>query len=168
MDSTNYDVSEVKRTHLWWCTNISIFYPRPILAFRCCCCLRLCVYVSVNHNFSRAKTCHPLKLESPNLDHEGQTSCLRSFFFWGSLTLTFKVTLNLKSKFGLWICPCDKAIEIEVRLFKFGQKMHLSTVKVCIDFGIDWLWCSVLLIIWNLLISTKSASLIHFRRFVYI
>ena len=33
---------------------------------------------------------------------------------------------------------------MEVRISKFRQKMHLSTVKVPIDFGIDWPQSSVL------------------------
>ena len=42
----------------------------------------------------------------------------------------------------LWVCPGDKSIPNKVRLSKFGPKMHLSTVKVPIDFGIDWSWSS--------------------------
>ena len=36
--------------------------------------------------------------------------------------------------------------------------MHLSTVKVPIDFGLDWPWCSVLFLISNLFILPKFAS----------
>ena len=39
---------------------------------------------------------------------------------------------------SLWVCPCDKSPLIEVRISKFWPKMHLSTVKVPIDFW-DWL-----------------------------
>ena len=38
----------------------------------------------------------------------------------------------------MWVCPCDKSPPIEVSISKFGPKMHLSTVKVPIDFGLDW------------------------------
>ena len=41
---------------------------------------------------------------------------------------------------------------------KFWPKMHLSTVKVPIDFGLDWPWCSVLFLISNLFILPKFAS----------
>ena len=71
----------------------------------------------------------------------------------GWLTLTFKVKFNLKVKIypilSVWVCPRDKSPLIEVRISKFGQKMHLSTVKVPIDFGIDWPWSSVLFLISN-------------------
>ena len=36
--------------------------------------------------------------------------------------------------------------------------MHLSTVKVPIDFGLDWSWCSVSFLISNLFILPKFAS----------
>ena len=67
--------------------------------------------------------------------------------------------MNLKVKiypiFRLWVCPDDKSIPNEMRLSKFGPKMHLSTVKVPIDFGIDWSWSSVSFLTSNLLYSTK-------------
>ena len=56
---------------------------------------------------------------------------------------------------GLWVCPGDKSIPNEVRLYKFGPKMHLSTVKVPIDFRIDLSWSSVSFLTSNLLHSTK-------------
>ena len=42
-----------------------------------------------------------------------------------------------------------------VRLSKFGPKMHLSTVKVPIDFRIVWSWSSVSFLTSNLLYSIK-------------
>ena len=50
----------------------------------------------------------------------------------------------------MWVCPCDKSPPIEVSISKFGPKMHLSTVKVPIDFGLDWSWSSVSFLISNL------------------
>ena len=75
------------------------------------------------------------------------------------LTVIFKVKMNLKVKIypilGLWVCLGDKSIPNKVRLSKFGLKLHLSTVKVPIDFGIDWSWSSVSFLTSNLLYSTK-------------
>ena len=55
----------------------------------------------------------------------------------------------------MWVCPCNKSPPIEVSNSKFGPKMHLSTVKVPIDFGLDWPWSSVSFLIWNLCLFTK-------------
>ena len=87
----------------------------------------------------------------------------------GWLTVIFKVKLNLKVKiypiFGLWVCLGDKSIPNKVRLSKFGPKMHLSTVKVPIDFGIDWSWSSVSFLTSNLLYSTKYCVSLIFASF---
>ena len=55
----------------------------------------------------------------------------------------------------MWVCPCNKSPLIEVSISKFGPKMHLSTVKVPIDFGLDWPWSSVSFLISKLCFSTK-------------
>ena len=54
-----------------------------------CVCLCVCVYVcvSVNHQFVRTITCHPLKLQSPNLNHKCKTPWLRSLLFLGFIDL---------------------------------------------------------------------------------
>ena len=82
---------------------------------------------------------------------------LRSVLFWGWLTLTFKVKFILKVTIypilSLWVYPRHKSRPIKVMISKFEPKMHLSTVKVLIDFGIDW--SSVSFLISSLLFSTK-------------
>ena len=55
----------------------------------------------------------------------------------------------------MWVCPCDKSPPIEVSISKFGPKMHLSTIKIPIDFGLDWPWSSVSFLISNLCCFTK-------------
>ena len=67
------------------------------LRLRVCVRARVYVCVSVNHGFVRI-TCHPLKLQSPKLDRRCKTHWLRYLLFFSSLTLTFKVKLNLKVK----------------------------------------------------------------------
>ena len=83
--------------------------------------------------------------------------------------MTFKVKLNLKVKIypilGLWLFPHDKSIPNEVRLSKFGPKLHLSTVNVPIDFGQDWFWSSVSFLTSNLLYSTKFCVSYSFASF---
>ena len=72
----------------WFCRCIfqTHFYPRPVLAFGYCRCLRVCVCVcvclSVNHQLVRAVTHQPFKLESPNLDQRCKRPWLRSLLFF--------------------------------------------------------------------------------------
>ena len=47
-----------------------------------CCCLRLCVRVCSKHELVRTITCHPFKLESPNLDPKCKTHWISSTFFF--------------------------------------------------------------------------------------
>ena len=72
--------------------------------------------------------------------------------------MNFKVKSTLKVKIYPIACPCNKSPPIEVSISKFGPKMHLSTVKVPIDFGRGWPWCSVSFLISNLFILPKFAS----------
>ena len=131
-----------------------------------CVCPCVCVSLWVNHLLVHAITRDPFKLGSPNLDQRCKRPWLRSLLFLGWLTLTFKVKFNFKVKIypilSLWVCPRHKSPPFEVRISIFGPKMHLSTVKVPIDFGIDWPWSSVSFLISNLFLLANFASLIHF------
>ena len=129
------------------------FWPSGIVVACVCPAVRPSVT-----KFVRAITHYPFKLGSANLDHRCKTPWLRSLLFWGWLTLAFKVKFNFKVKIypclSLWFCPRHKSPRILVRISNFGQKMHLSTVKVSIDFGIYWASSSVSVSISNLLFST--------------
>ena len=95
----------------WIINHMNRFYPRPVMAFGYCRCLRLsvcvcvCVCVSVNHQFVRTITCHPLKLQSPNLDQKCKRPWLRSLLFLGFIDLDLQGQIELKSQnlphFGL-------------------------------------------------------------------
>ena len=69
------------------------YYPRPVLAFGYCRCLRLCVCVSiclsvclcVNHLLVRVITRDLFKLGSPNLDQRCKRPWLRSLLFEGGI-----------------------------------------------------------------------------------
>ena len=72
-----------------------------------CVCLSLCVCmcVSVNHQFVRTITCHPLKLQSPKLDQKCKTPWLGSLLFFGFIDLDLQGQIELKCQnlphFGL-------------------------------------------------------------------
>ena len=49
--------------------------------------------------------------------------------------------LTWKSKFTqFWACPQDHPPPVEVRISKFWPIMHLSSVKIPVNFGIHWYW----------------------------
>ena len=51
--------------------------------------------------------------------------------------------LTAKSEFTpFWACPDHYSPPILVRISKFGQQMHFSTVKIPVNSGLDWLWTS--------------------------
>ena len=160
--------SGVKKNKAWGCTCIicMLFLPEASFGLRVL-SLPASVRPSVSPPvrpsvtmFVRAITYYPFKLGSPNLDHRCKRPWLRSLLFL--VTLTFMVKFYLKVKIypslSLWVCPQHKSPRIVVRISKFGPKMHLSTVKVPIDFGIDWTSSSVSFSISTLLFSTKLCA----------
>ena len=123
-------------------------------------CVCVCVCVSVNHELVRAIIHQPFKLGLPNLDQRCKRPWLRNLLFSGTIDLDLQgQKYNFKVKIypilSMWVCPCDKSPPIEVSISKFGPKMHLSTVKVPIDFGLDWSWSLVSFLITNLCFFTK-------------
>ena len=55
-----------------------------------------------------------------------------------------------KSKFSpFWACPCHNLPPIELTVSKFGTKMHLSTMQIPTNFGLDWNWSSIQFLISN-------------------
>ena len=49
--------------------------------------------------------------------------------------------LTWKSNFtSFWACSHHYSSAIQARITKFGPKMHLGTVKILTNFGLDWLW----------------------------
>ena len=122
------------------------FYPRPVLAFGYCRCLPLsvcvCVRPCVNHELVRVITHHLFQLGSPNLDQRCKRPWLRSLLFCG--------TIDPKSKFTPFrACPCHKSPPIKDTISKFGTKIHLCTVQIPINFGLDRIWSSIQLLISN-------------------
>ena len=72
-----------------------VFYPRPVLAFGYCRCLRLSVCVSIRvcskHLLVRAITHHLFKLGSPNLEQRCKITWLRSLLFRGLIEWTCQI-----------------------------------------------------------------------------
>ena len=71
----------------WYASNSTfLIYPRPVLAFGYCHRLRLCVCLSVcvsfNDELYSAITCHPFKLESPNVHQKCKTPWFKVKLNW--------------------------------------------------------------------------------------
>ena len=111
-----------------------------------------CVCSSVSPSvtkFVRAITHHPFKLGSPNLDQR----CKRvkiPIVLWDNWSWASRSNCTPKSKFTpFWACPGHNSPPIEVTISKFGTKMHLSTVQIPTNFGLDWNWSSIQFLISN-------------------
>ena len=112
-----------------------------------------CQCVFVDHKLVHAITCRLFKLESPNLQSAKFAKCkthwLRSLLVLGAIDLDLQGQLEFESKFTQFRAyRCDKSPQIEARISKFGPKcIHYSTVKIPINFGLDWPWPSDLILI---------------------
>ena len=120
------------------------FYPRTVLASGYCRCLCLCVCVSITCLLVCTITRHLFKLGSPNLVQRSKTPWLRFTIVLGD-NWPWPSRSNLTSNSKLtpfWACPNHYSPPILVRISKFGQQMHFSTVKIPVNSGLDWSWTS--------------------------
>ena len=122
--------------------SVFFFYPRPVLAFGYCRCLRVCVCVcvSVNHAFVHAITHQPFKLGSLNLDQRCKRPWLRALLFCGKIDHDLQGQIELQSQ-NLLHFELVHAIthhQLKLQFPNLEQKMHLSTVQIPTNFGLDW------------------------------
>ena len=101
--------------------------------------------------FVRAITHYAFKLESANLDQRCKRLWLRSLLFCGMIDYDLQGKIELQtSKFTtFWACLCHNSPLIEVTISKFRTNMHLSTVQIPTNFGLDWNWSSIQFLISN-------------------
>ena len=135
-------------SHPWPCTWIFKvnFYPRPVMAFGCCRCLRVCVRVclSVNHQLVRAITHQLFKLESPNLDQRCKRPWLRSLLLLGTIDLELQGQIELKTQ-NLPHFELVRAIshhQLKSVFPNFGQKCILALLRSLLNLG--WIDLDVL------------------------
>ena len=118
------------------------FYPRPVLAFGYCRCLRLCVSLCVNHLLVRAITRDPFKLGSPNLKHRCKRPWLRCLLFWGVIDLYLQGQICLHSQ-NLPNFELVRAIThhpVQARTTKFRPEVQNTLIKIPVVLGVDWAW----------------------------
>ena len=110
------------------------------------------VRVCGNLLFVRAITRDRFMLGSPNLDQRCKRPWLRSLLFCGTIDHDLQGQIELQSQnlphFEL-NCPCRNSTPIEITISKFRTKMHLSTVQILTNFGLDWNWSSIQFLISN-------------------
>ena len=135
------------------------FYPRLVLAFGYCRCLRLSVCVSIcvcgNHMLVRAITHHPFELGSPNLDHRWKRPWLRSLLFWEVIELDRQGQIELQSQN---LPHFELARAITHHPFKPGSPNWNQSCKI------PWLR---FLLIWGL-IELHLSNLTIFKNPVYL
>ena len=66
------------------------------------------------------------------------------FVFGDDRPWSSRSNLTWKSNFApFWACSHHYSSAIQARITKFGPKMHLNTVKIPTNFGLDWFWSSL-------------------------
>ena len=123
------------------------FYPRPVLAFGYCRCLRLCVrvFVCVYQSWACPHDNSPLvQARITKFGTKVQKTLVKvPIVFWHDRPWPSRSNLTWKSNFTSFLaCPPHNSSAVEARITKFGRLMHLSTVKIHINFGLDWFWSS--------------------------
>ena len=107
-----------------------------------CVCMCVCVYQSraCPHDNSS-----PIQARITKFGPEMQNTLV-----WVPIVLgddrpwSSRSNLTWKSNFTpFWACSHHYSSAIQARITKFGPKMHLSTVKVPTNFGLDWFWSSL-------------------------
>ena len=119
------------------------FYPRPVLAFGYCRCLRLCVFVSVCVYQSRVCPHDNSPLVQAKITKFGtkmqKTLVKVSIVFGDYRPWPSRSNLTWKSNFtSFWACPPHNSSAVQARITKFGPNLYLSTVNIPINFGLDW------------------------------
>ena len=117
------------------------FYPRPVLAFGYCRCLRLSVCVCVRqpracprHKSSRVQTRTTKFRQKVQNNLVKVPIVLRGNWPWPS-----RSNLTWKTKFTpFWACPRHNSPSIQARTTIFGQKMQTNLLMFPIVLGGDW------------------------------
>ena len=161
----------------WWRTTISWnnfyffitrgqFWPSGIVVACVCVCVCVCVCLSVCLSVCQSLAC-------PR-DNSGPVEA-RIAKFWPKMQKTLvKVPIVLRGNWPwpsrsnltsnskwtpFWACPNHYSQPILVRISKFGQQMHFSTVKIPVNSGLDWPWTSPSFLIPKLFFSLWRCAL---------
>ena len=120
------------------------FYPRPVLAFGYCRCLRLSVCVSVCVCVRQPRACPRHKsprvqARTTKFGQKVQNNLVKvPVVLGGDWPWPSRSNLTWKAKFTtFWACPCHNSPSIQARTTKFGQRMQTNLLVAHIVFGGD-------------------------------
>ena len=117
------------------------FYPRPVLAFRYCRCLRLCVSVClsvsvcINHKFVRVITRSPIQARITKFEAQMQKTLVQvPIVLGGDRPWPSRSNLTWKSNFtSFWACLCDNFSSVKAKVTK-GWSTLIFRVKFSLKF----------------------------------
>ena len=132
--------------------DVTDFYPRPVLAsgYCRCLCLCVCVYQSLACPHDNSS---PVQARITKFGPEKQDTLVKiPFVLGGNWPWPSRSNLTSKSKLTpFWACPNYYSPPILVRISKFGPQIHFSTVKIPLNWGLDWPWTSLSFLILKLI-----------------
>ena len=126
-----------------------INYPRPVLAFGYCRCLRVCLCVSVSVCLSVCQSLPcphdnsgPVQARVTKFGQKMQKTLVNvPFVLWTDWPS--RSNLTWKSKFNpFWACPHNNSPPIQARITKFGPEVQHTLVKIPVVLGGNWPWPS--------------------------
>ena len=109
------------------------FWP-PGIVVACVC---VCVYQSLACPHDNSS---PVQARITKFGPEKQNTLVKiPIVFGGNWPWPSRSNLTSNSKLTpFWACPNHYSPTILVRISKFGQQMHFSTVKIPVNSGLDW------------------------------
>ena len=140
-----------KGTWNWYVTCVWSFYPRRVLAFGYCRCLRLCVCVCVSVCLSvcQSLACPrnnsgPVQARTTKFVQNMQKTLVKvPIVLWADRPWPSRSNLTWKCKFTqFWACPHHNTPPIQARFTKFGPEVQNTLVKIPIVLGGNWPWPS--------------------------
>ena len=123
---------------------INDFYPRTVLAFGYCRCLRLCVSVCVCVCVCACvcqSVCQSLTCPDNSRPKVQNNLGKDPIVLWSDRPWPSRSNLRLKSKLTqFWACPHHNSSPIQTRITKFGPDVQYTLVNIPVIVEGDWPW----------------------------
>ena len=134
-----------RKIYWLWIKRSHTFYPRPVLAFGYCRCLRLSVCVCVrqpqacpHHNSSRVQA------RTTKFEQKMHNNLVKvPIVLGGDWPWPSRSNLTSNSEFTpFWACPHHNSLPIQARITKFGPEVQNSLINIPYVLGGNWPWPS--------------------------